>query len=122
MSTIQTDFDRIALLSTDDSNNNNHYHNFLLQHVALNCTESLEIGCGTGTFSRLLAARSKRVLAIDLSPNMIDVAKACSEKFSNIEFRVADVMKTDLPADRFDNIVSIATLHQIGRASCRERV
>ena len=113
MSTIQSDFDRIALLSTEVSNSNNHYHNFLLRHVPINCSESLEIGCGTGAFSRLLAARSKRVLAIDLSPNMIDVAKARSQEFGNIEFRVADVMKTDLPADHFDNIVSIATLHHL---------
>ena len=113
MSTVQADFDRIALLSTDDSNSNNHYHNFLLQHIPLNCLESLDIGCGTGAFSRLLAARSKRVLAIDLSPNMIGVAKARSQKFSNIEFQVADVLKMDLPSDHFDSIVSIATLHHL---------
>ena len=113
MSTVQADFDRIALLSTDDSNSNNHYHNFLLRHIPLNCLESLDIGCGTGAFSRLLAARSKRVLAIDLSPNMIGVAKARSQKFSNIDFQVADVLKIDLPSDHFDSIVSIATLHHL---------
>jgi len=31
-------------------------------------------GCGTGTFSRLLADRSEHVLALDLSPQMIQIA------------------------------------------------
>ena len=113
MNTIQTDFDRIALLSAGDSDNNNVYCKFLLRRIPPDCIESLEIGCGTGAFSRLLATRSKRVLAIDLSPNMIRVAKARSQDFSNIEFQVADVMKIDFPPDHFDSIVSIATLHHL---------
>jgi len=113
VSAIQKDFDRIALLSTGDSGTNTRYHKFLLRHIPLKCKASLDIGCGTGSFSRLLAARSERVLAIDLSPNMISVAKARSQKFENIEFQVADVMKIDLPPDHFDTIVSIATLHHL---------
>ena len=113
MSAIQKDFDRIALLSAGGSDNNNVYASFLLRRIPPNCVESLEIGCGTGAFSRLLAARSKRVLAIDLSPNMIRVAKSCSQQFDNIEFQVADVMKRDFPLNHFDNIVSIATLHHL---------
>jgi ubiquinone/menaquinone biosynthesis C-methylase UbiE len=44
---------------------------------------------------------------------MIGVAKARSQKFSNIEFQVADVTEMDLPSDHFDSIVSIATLHHL---------
>jgi predicted TPR repeat methyltransferase len=71
---VQADFDRIALLANDCWNHNNHYHGFLLQHAPSHCAEALGIGCGTGVFARLLAARADHVLALDLSPNMIQIA------------------------------------------------
>lgn len=116
MSTIQTDFDRIALASgasPDGSLQNIHYHNFLLRHLPANCEHALEIGCGKGEFSRRLAAASESVLAIDLSPEMIRIARANSNHFSNLEFQIADVISYDLPAKHFDCIATIATLHHL---------
>jgi SAM-dependent methyltransferase len=116
MSTIQTDFDRIALASIaspDGSLQNCHYHNFLLRHLPANCEHALEIGCGKGEFSRRLAAASESVLAIDLSPEMIRIARANSGDVSNLEFQIADVMSYELPSENFDCIASIATLHHL---------
>jgi 2-polyprenyl-3-methyl-5-hydroxy-6-metoxy-1,4-benzoquinol methylase len=113
MSTIQEDFDRIALVSPDGSLQNNHYHNFLLRHLPQRCNRALEIGCGKGEFSRRLAAHSDHVLALDLSPEMIRLARKQSAGFSQIDFRIADVMSHDLPAEGFDCIASIATLHHL---------
>jgi ubiquinone/menaquinone biosynthesis C-methylase UbiE len=110
---IQADFDRIALLSADAWNHNNHYHGLLLKHVPSPCAEALDIGCGTGSFSRLLAQRSDRVLALDLSPQMIRIARERSRPYTNIDFRVADVMAWQFPLERFDCIASIATLHHL---------
>ena len=113
MSTIQADFDDLALLPADEWDHNSHYHDFLMRHVPSPCSESLEIGCGRGAFSRLLAARSDRVLALDLSPNMIRIAEEQSAQFPNINFRVADFMAHDAGAEQFDCIVSIATFHHL---------
>jgi len=113
MSTIQKDFDRIALVSPDGSLQNNCYHNFLLRHLPSNCDDVLEIGCGQGEFSRRLAESATRVLALDLSPEMIRTACASSAQLSNIEFQIADVMSYDLAPDHFDCIASIATLHHL---------
>jgi SAM-dependent methyltransferase len=113
MSTIQADFDRLALLAGDEWNHNNHYHSFLLKHVPSDCREALEIGCGTGSFSRLLATRCDRVLALDLSPQMIRIARERSGRFHDIGFQVADIMSYELPAGRFDCIVTVATLHHL---------
>jgi SAM-dependent methyltransferase len=113
MSTIQRDFDRIALVSPDGSLQNNHYHHFLLSQLRGSCDEVLEIGCGKGEFSRRLAERSSHVLALDLSPEMIRIARAQSKEFSNIDFQIADVTSYDLPPEHFDCIASIATLHHL---------
>jgi ubiquinone/menaquinone biosynthesis C-methylase UbiE len=114
MSAIQTDFDRIALLSADNGwTQNNHYHNFLLRHVPAKCASALEIGCGTGAFSRRLAQHAQNVLALDLSPEMIRIARQRSTQFSNIEFQIADVMSWNLPGETFDCIASLATLHHL---------
>ncbi|MFN8598452.1 MAG: methyltransferase domain-containing protein [Anaerolineae bacterium] len=113
MDKIQTDFDRLAVLSTDGWDHNRHYHPFLLRHMPARCEKALDIGCGTGAFSRLLAQRAQHVLALDLSSQMIRLARERSIDFGNIEYQVADVLKTDLPSNHFDCIVSIATLHHL---------
>jgi ubiquinone/menaquinone biosynthesis C-methylase UbiE len=112
-STIQADFDRIALFSTDGWSHNSHYYDFLLQQIPAYCTNALEIGCGTGAFSRLLAQRSERVLALDLSPRMIQIARERSKQYPNIDFQVADAMEWEFPVEQFDCIASIATLHHL---------
>jgi SAM-dependent methyltransferase len=113
-SKIQSDFDRIAELSKNDWTHNNHYDSFLLRHIPQSSSlDALEIGCGTGSFTRRLAQRFRRVLAIDLSPRMIEVAKEQSGQYHNIDFQVADVMPAELPSQQFGCIASIATLHHL---------
>lgn len=111
--TVQSDFDRIALLSDEGWDHNNHYHRYLMKRISPGCETALEIGCGTGAFSRLLAERSERVLALDLSPQMIRVAKERSKQCPNIHFEVADAMTREFRDEEFDCIVSIATLHHL---------
>ena len=113
VSIIQADFDRLALLSREGWDHNSHYHSFLLQHVPPHCSNALELGCGTGTFARLLAERAEHVLALDLSPQMIRLAQERSGHLSNIDFQVADVLAWEFPPEQFDCIVSIATLHHL---------
>jgi ubiquinone/menaquinone biosynthesis C-methylase UbiE len=111
---VQADFDRIALLTEQYAwNHNDHYHHYLLKHAPARCAEVLEIGCGTGAFSRALAARAGRVLALDLSPEMIRVAREHSTQYPNIDFQVTDALEWPFPARRFDCIASIATLHHL---------
>ncbi len=110
---IRQDFDRIALHDQEAWDHNRHYHGFLLKQLPSQCQTALDIGCGTGEFSRLLSKRFERVVAIDLSSNMIEVAKQRSSQFSNIDFQVTDVLHWELVAEQFDVIISIATLHHL---------
>src|SRR6266581_2348691 len=113
MSAVEKDFDRLALLDSDGWAHNNHYHRFLLRQIPENCDVAMEIGCGTGAFARCLGQCARRVVAVDLSSEMIRVARARSPDKSNIEFRLADITSQDLPSEHFDCIAIIATLHHL---------
>jgi ubiquinone/menaquinone biosynthesis C-methylase UbiE len=74
---------------------------------------ALDIGCGTGAFSRLLSERASRVIAIDLSPTMIEIARQRSVDYPNIEFAVADALTYRYGASTYDCVASIAALHHL---------
>lgn len=80
MWSIEANFNRLALLDDEGWTANNYYHHSLLQCVPPNCENALEIGCGTGAFARRLAKTSKRVIAIDMSPHMVQVARRNREE------------------------------------------
>jgi SAM-dependent methyltransferase len=44
---------------------------------------------------------------------MIELARARSAGYPNVDYQVADVTAYDLPAERFDCVASIATLHHL---------
>ena len=113
MSAVERDFDRLARFDEKGWTGNNHYHKYLLRHLPVHCENALEIGCGTGAFSRALAGRANRVLAIDLSSEMIRVARSRSAQSPQIEFEIADVTTREFPTEAFDCIATIATLHHV---------
>ncbi len=119
---IRADFDRLAHYDTDAWSHNGHYHGLLLRQLPVPCEAALEIGCGTGGLARQLAARAGHVLALDLSPTMIQIAQARSAGCANIDYRVADVLSWDWPAEHFDGIVSVATLHHLPLAEILPRM
>lgn len=110
---IQADFDRLALVEGDGWSHNRHYHPFLLRQLSSRRHDALDIGCGTGAFARLLAERCEHVLALDLSPQMIRLAREHSSGYDNIDYQIADAMDRPFGANRFDCIASIATLHHL---------
>jgi SAM-dependent methyltransferase len=110
---VRSDFDRIALLADDGWDHNAHYHEYLMRRIPGRCGQALEIGCGTGRFSRLLARRAERLLAIDLSPQMIRLARERSGRHTNIDFVRGDVLTYRLQDNQFDCIATLTTLHHL---------
>ena len=115
ISTVEADFDLLALLDDEGWTANNHYHRLLLKHLPAECGNALEIGCGTGAFARELARRCGHVIGLDLSTEMIRVARSRAEQFENLEFELADAMRYDFPRSHFDFVCSIATLHHLNQ-------
>ena len=110
---IRRDFDRLALYDREAWNHNNHYHQFLLKQLPEHSQTILDLGCGVGEFSRLLAEQAERVVALDLSPKSIEIAKQRSNLSSNIDYQIADISQWQFPEEHFDVITSIATVHHL---------
>jgi 2-polyprenyl-3-methyl-5-hydroxy-6-metoxy-1,4-benzoquinol methylase len=60
---------------------------------------ALEIGCGNGAFTRLLARLADDVIALDISEAAIDRARAAKPADSRVDFRVKNVMEYDPRAE-----------------------
>lgn len=75
----------------------------------------LEIGCGTGIISLGIAPYVERVIATDISPQMISVArsKAESSSVSNVDFRVCDGYAVPYDDESFDVVLLFNTLHVV---------
>jgi SAM-dependent methyltransferase len=52
----------------------------------------LEIGCGAGYFTRLLAPLADQIVAFDIAPTAIARARTLGEDLQKVDFRVANVM------------------------------
>jgi SAM-dependent methyltransferase len=50
----------------------------------------VDLGCGNGRFSRLLAGSFPKVLGVDVSPHAVEKAKAESRGVENVAYRVLD--------------------------------
>lgn len=88
----------------------------------------LEVGCGTGGATVRLAPAVAAYLATDLSPKMLDHARARPEAASlpQLEFRVAEATDPGDP-QTFDAVVALNLLHLLpdldaGLAGLRDRL
>ena len=72
----------------------------ILNQLPIVCSTVLDIGCGVGEFSRLLANRANKVIAIDLSSKSIEIAKQRSQQFNNIDYRVASISQP-IPSQKY---------------------
>jgi ABC-2 type transport system ATP-binding protein len=76
-----------------------------------------EFGCGTGFFTSVLAARANRVLATDLSPGMIALAKQRTSA-ANVQFQEEDCQNTSLASAAFDTAFMSLVIHFTDPAKC----
>lgn len=75
----------------------------------------LEIGCGTGIIALGIAPYVDRVVATDISPEMISAAESKREglSISNVDFRVCDGYSLPFDGESFDVVLLFNTLHVV---------
>jgi SAM-dependent methyltransferase len=78
----------------------------LIYKYSKNYVNLLDIGCGTGQHSLNLHDKFERITGVDLSEDMINVAKekVLNRKINNVEFKV---INTDEIEEKFDTIISM---------------
>jgi ubiquinone/menaquinone biosynthesis C-methylase UbiE len=73
----------------------------------------LDIGCGSGWATRLLAeyASAGRVTGIDISDEMIQLAREQSQSHANVDFEVASAEQLPFTDDEFTHAFSMESLY-----------
>ena len=73
----------------------------------------LELGCGTGYFSQIIAKKADYLIATDLSEDMLNIAQKQLSDIHNIEINKADCKNTSYPSESYDSIFMINLINVI---------
>jgi len=75
----------------------------------------LDYGCATGSIALEIASMAKEVHGIDISSNMIEIAKSKADErnIKNIGFAQAAILDESLKEGTFDVILSLSILHLV---------
>jgi 2-polyprenyl-3-methyl-5-hydroxy-6-metoxy-1,4-benzoquinol methylase len=72
----------------------------------------LELGCGNGSFTRELARSGAEIVAIDVSPELLEIAKAnCSTV--NVRYEIQNAYALSYPEAVFDSVIGSSVLHHL---------
>ena len=71
---------------------------------------TVEFGCGTGFYTETLAGKADRVIATDLSPAMLDLARS-RVRAANVSFQLEDCQRTSFVDGSFDTAFLGLVIH-----------
>jgi ubiquinone/menaquinone biosynthesis C-methylase UbiE len=118
-SEVRRTYDRIAVRYHDGRTNPkkmifNHYNEMpatlsLLRHIK--GKKILDLGCGTGIYTKILKRRGAKVQGIDISPKMIEIAK---QYVKGIDFKVGSAAKLPYKSGTFDIVLASLVVHYFG--------
>lgn len=70
----------------------------------------LDIGCGTGTFTKIMDDFGFRCSGLDISPNLIKIAE---KKYPHIYFKIGDAENLPFESDSFDAVLLSGIIHHL---------
>lgn len=109
---VKDDFNEIADLDDPKWDHNNCYYKQLMKLIPDNVETCLDIGCGKGELSFMLAQKSKRVIAVDLADKMIEKAKVLYPS-KNIDYICDNILDMEFENNSLDVIITSATAHHL---------
>lgn len=72
----------------------------------------LEIGCGEGYFTKHIAKTGAEIVAIDISPELIETAKGAVPA-DNVTFQIENAYEMSFDDESFDTVIGSSTLHHL---------
>jgi SAM-dependent methyltransferase len=72
----------------------------------------LELGCGSGDFTKTLAETKARITAVDISSNLIECARK-KVPDANVTFKVENAYDLNYPDHTFDAVIGNSILHHL---------
>jgi len=91
-----------------------HVHQIMLKHIELASHKAiLDVGCGTGNALILMSEQNQQAkyYGIDLSSQMIEVAKHKTKDLPQFEFKAADSAAIPYGDNSFDLVISSNSFH-----------
>lgn len=83
--------------------------------------QALELGCGTGNFTEAFAKSGARLLAVDISPDLLERAAQRNLPVDQVAFQAARFEDLDLP-NRFDAVIGSSVLHHLELEPALEKI
>ena len=78
-----------------------------------NLQNTLELGCGNGRYTKLLATVTNKIIATDVDEKMINTATEKLKNTENITFEVADCYQTSYNNNHFDTVFMGNLIHVV---------
>lgn len=88
------------------SNQYRAYDRMLRRHLPERCESALDLGCGTGIFTELVAKTSVRVVGIDVATGLLAKARAKCQKYRNVEILEGSATTLPFGSSEFDLVIS----------------
>lgn len=82
---------------------------------------ALEIGCGTGLFTEMFAQTGAQLVALDISAELLEIARARGIPIDNVQFLERRFEDTDIRGP-FDTVIGSSVLHHLDVAAALARI
>lgn len=111
---VQSAFDAVAALYERFAEiTEGAYAVWLEEMLPVGGRSAVDLGCGSGQFTGMLAERYERVLAVDISAGQLEIARR-RHKNPNVTYSQKDIQEVMPERDgRFDLVLSVTALHHL---------
>jgi SAM-dependent methyltransferase len=93
-------------------NHNLQFQRWIVECMPAPCDRALDVGCGDGVLVSKLAGRARHVTGIDVSTEMIALARR-NVSAENVDFIEGDFLSSPIQAESYDFVTSVAAIHHM---------